>query len=492
MKKQSFKHNLVGFIALMVVLMFFVNIYSMLVIESAQNQYSSMIEKMLTINEVGNDVNRSAFYFDKYFTTKSVDDENNYEETYRQAINKLNHFNSGMNEEILVNLTDLKNVIENYHTNGENAISILLATESKEDCYKYFVETKQIASYSGEYVTRLNNSYLKYYDSNYKNLKKRTFKSTIMITIFLSIITLFSVIFSLVFSKMITEPIGELVHSAEEIAKGNFEVQKMNPTGMYEIDALEAGFNKMVFEIRQLIEKIKENAIIEKKLNDQEMKNLLVENMLRETQLKALQSQINPHFLFNTLNTIAQTSIIEDAYETENLINAVSELLRYSLNMIDRQSKIASEIEIIKQYVYIQETRFKDRVKFNINVDRSLNNVQVPGMILQPLVENAFIHGIEGREEGGIIDVSVYREDDYCIIKVEDNGNGMDEKKLKEILEKEENQGRGHTTGIGVKNVIKRLRIMYSNEDVFRIESLKNKGTRIYIKIPVDRGERYV
>jgi sensor histidine kinase YesM len=491
LKRQSFKYSLLGFIALMIMLMIFINIYSMVIINSIEAQYSTMIEKMLSINEIGNGVDLSVFYFDKYFSTKSAQDLDNYKKNYLYAINKLNLFKNVMDEDTQTNLKDLSNVINNYHIDGEKAIKEFNDLGRSEEVFKLFNDTKQIADYSKEYIRRLNNSYLEYNDIVYKNLRDKTSANRVIITIFTLFTTLFSIIFSAVFSRMITVPIRELAISAEEIAGGNFEIQNMNPAGMYEIDALRAGFNKMVTEIKLLIEKMKEKAVIEKKLDEQEMKNLIVENMLRESQLKTLQSQINPHFLFNTLNTISQTSVFEEAYETEKLINAVSELLRYSLNMIDRLSKVEAEISIIKQYVYIQETRFKDRVKFNIITDKSLNDVQIPGMILQPLVENAFMHGIESLEEGGVINVTVERlggTEDYCVIKVEDNGIGITNKKLESILKGNDNNAENNRPGIGVKNVIKRLRLMYANQDVFSIESNLGKGTTIYIKIPIIRG----
>lgn len=492
MKKQSFKYSLLGFIGLMIVLMIFISSFSMIVIRSVESQYTNMIEKMLAINEIGTDINNSVFYFDKYFTTKSIVDMNSYDQYYYDALVKLKTLNVYLNEETDVNYTDLNNLIQNYHNNGQIAIYKFMITGRNEDCYQYFTETKQIASYSGEYVKRLNDSYLKYNDIEYRKLKSKTTNGRVIITIFLGFTILFCIVFSAFFSRMVTVPIEELAQSAEEISRGNFDIKKMKPAGMHEIDMLQTGFNKMVWEIRILIEKIKEKATIEKKLNEQELKNLLVENMLKESQLKALQSQINPHFLFNTLNAIAQTAIIEEAGETEELINAVSELLRYSLSTVDIQSTVFAEISVIKQYIFIQETRFKDRIKFNIAVDESLSDVQIPGMILQPLVENAFVHGIEGREEGGKINISVYKRDDYCILMIEDNGSGITKEKLGEILSDEVTRIRGASTGIGVKNVINRLKIMYQNKDVFTIESELNKGTRIYIKIPISRGSQNV
>ena len=246
MKKQSFRRSLIGFILLLLVLMVATNVYSMIIIKSIEVQYSNMIGKMLAINEVGNDINLSVFYFDKYFTTKSKIDMDNYEKYYYGALSRINSLSNFPDEEISVNQIDLKNIIENYHRSGENTIYKFILTRSNENSYKYFIDTKQIASYSGKYVERLNNSYLKYNENVYKNLKKQNFNNRIIITAFLLLITLFCIVFSMVFSKMITVPVGELAEFAEEISKGNFEIQKMAPSEMYEIDALRLGFNKMV------------------------------------------------------------------------------------------------------------------------------------------------------------------------------------------------------------------------------------------------------
>jgi sensor histidine kinase YesM len=489
LKKQSFKYSLLGFIFLMIMFMIFMSGFSMMVIKSIETQYSTLIEKMLSINDIGNDINSSVFYFDKYFTTKSYEDKVSYEKYYDSSLTKLKSLNFNINVDIDVKFQDLNNLLQNYHKYGELAIYKLVITGRTDECYEYFVEAKQIASYSGEYVKRLNDGYLKYNNTVYQSLKDKTRNVKVIIGIFIVFSTLFCLLFSAFFSKWVTTPIAELAASAEEISKGNLNIENMQAAGIYEIDTLQAGFTKMTGELKILIEKMKEKSIIEKKLSEQELKNLLVENILRETQLKVLQSQINPHFLFNTLNTIAQTAMIEDAEETEELINAVSELLRYSLSMIDKQSSVCSEIKIIKQYMYIQETRFRDRIKFNISVDKNLNNIAIPGMILQPLVENAFVHGIENREEGGEINISVYEEDNNCILLVEDNGSGISEDKLEEILNDNEIRTNSRSTGIGVKNVIKRMRYTYPNEDVFNIESTVNKGTRIYLKIPITRGD---
>ena len=277
---------------------------------------------------------------------------------------------------------------------------------------------------------------------------------------------------TLIFSKNITETLKELVLEVEKVSKGYFNIKKINPSNIYEVDILLKGFNIMVSDIKTLIDEIKEKAEIE--------------NMLKETQLKALQSQINPHFLFNTLNSIIQIADIEGAVETEKLMNAVSKLLRYSLSMVDRQASLREELDIIKQYVYIQETRFEDRVAFNIEVNGYIDDIIVPGMTLQPLVENAFIHGIEPKEEGGSIRIKVDRNEKHCLITIEDDGCGMTEETIFSILDdKEGKKHTGHITGIGTKNVIKRLKLLYNDEFAFKIQSKVDEGTKIILKIPI-------
>jgi sensor histidine kinase YesM len=298
--------------------------------------------------------------------------------------------------------------------------------------------------------------------------------------------------FAFAFSKEITTPLNELVEASQKVSKGDFEIENFNSSDIYEINVLYNGFNIMVGDIKKLIGEMKEKANIEKKLKDQEMENLKIENMLKEAKFKSLQSQVNPHFLFNTLNAIAQTSEIEGAYETERLIDSVSDILRYSLSMVDRTSTIGQEIEMVKQYMYIQETRFKDRIGFNLNVDSKLLNVEMPGMTLQPLVENSFIHGIDPKEDGGSISINAYRDLGYCIVEVIDDGMGMSQERIDEILNnKDVHEHHGHTTGIGVINVVNRLKLLYDYDDVLTIKSAENKGTKVSIKIRLNEGVNY-
>ena len=216
------------------------------------------------------------------------------------------------------------------------------------------------------------------------------------------------------------------------------------------------------------------------------MKLLKYQNALKLSQLRVLQAQINPHFLFNTLNCINQTAMNENAIMTESLIKSVSGILRYSLSMMDRNASLEEEINVVKQYIHIQKLRYSDRVKFSLRISTDLTKIKVPGMTLQPFVENAFIHGIEPKEEGGTIKIEIYEEASFCIILIEDSGCGIDEETLSKIISEDLKQEHiGHTTGMGIKSVVERLELLYDEKNIFTIESKRGLGTKIYLRIPM-------
>jgi sensor histidine kinase YesM len=150
------------------------------------------------------------------------------------------------------------------------------------------------------------------------------------------------------------------------------------------------------------------------------------------------------------------------------------------------------EVKVLKQYMEIQKARFTDRLEFHANIDETCLYVQIPGLTLQPIVENAVIHAVEPEEDGGAIWFSIRDGDDRVTIEIEDDGPGMTELKIKQILEEHVVETEGHSTGIGFSNVVRRLRLFYGREDVIEIESGSGRGTKVILKIPKTRGnEKY-
>jgi len=451
-----------------------------------EDGYVNMLNNMLMTNEIKQNIDNSLDNFNQYIlsgTEKSKEDYGNEISLAKRKIDILKNNSDNSTQYIL---RDLNNTLQTYEESSKETI---LAYENKEGYIFYyddFMATKDIASYCDIYASTLMQNYLEADSIAYTELNRNSKIIYISLTMYLILILSMCVIYAMSFIRNISKGLKGIVETSNKVSKGQFEYYEGNKTNIYELDVLTKTFNTMIKDIKNLVGSINEKLILEKKLKEEEMKNLKYENALKEFDLKVLQSQINPHFLFNTLNCINATAIMENATTTSKLIKSVSNILRYSLRSMNRNAFLEEEINIVKDYIYIQECRFDDRIKFNLSVNMDIKKVKVPGMTIQPLVENAFIHGIESKEDGGYIDISINNEDGICSVIIEDNGVGIS----KEILDKINNynydtQHIGHTTGLGINIVEKRLRYLYDKKDMFKIESEEGKWTKVYLKIPI-------
>jgi sensor histidine kinase YesM len=269
----------------------------------------------------------------------------------------------------------------------------------------------------------------------------------------------------------------KLTQAANELSKGRFDLQIKVETND-EISFLAKTFDRMRININNLILEIKNKAQLEHELQESKI-------LLQESQFRSLQSQINPHFLFNTLNTLSKKAYLEGSEETSDLLVSVAGLLRYNLKRIDRAVTLQEEVIVLQQYMDIQKARFTERLKLQMEIDEACLNLRIPALTLQPIIENAVIHAIEPQEDGGTIWFRITDADEWVTIEIEDDGAGMPEHKMKQILEEEEvSPNDGHSTGIGFSNVVKRLRLFYGNEDVIDIVSSMGNGTKVILKIP--------
>ncbi|SKA88981.1 HAMP domain-containing protein [Clostridium sp. USBA 49] len=486
MKSNSLKSKFIIFVIIIITPIATSSIISLIISRKINNNYNSMLNKMSATSQIKNYLNDSFNNFNKYIQTNKVESRNIYEKSFQKAIETLNYLKENSDLESSYILRDLENSLQSYKTSADNTIKIYNRQSAIDAYYTDFMTTKEISSYCNIFIGKLSDSYLKYNNGIYIKLKEKEKFIYKILAAYIITSLLISLIYTVIFLKNILNKLKELVDASEKVSKGDFTYYEGKKTFIYELDILSEAFSTMIKSIKSHINSLKETAELEKKIRDDEMKLLKYENALKMSQLKVLQSQINPHFLFNTLNCIIQTAVKEGALKTENLIRCVSGILRYSLSMMNRNATLEEEINIVKQYMFIQESRYEDRVKFILNIDADLTNIKVPGMTLQPFVENAFIHGIEPKEEGGIISIDIKNKDNLCIITIEDTGCGIDEETLKKIISKEKRKEHiGHTTGMGIKSVVERLELMYDDKNIFNIESKKGIGTKIYLKIPI-------
>jgi sensor histidine kinase YesM len=450
------------------------------------DHYNAMLSKMSVTNQIKSYLNNSFYNFNKYIQTNAVESKDLYEQNIDEAIASLENLKLNSDLQSRYILRDLKNSLESYKISGDNTIKLYDKQSVIDVYYSGYVSTKEISSYCNIFITKLSDSYLDYNNEVFKKLKEKEKFLYKVLAMYIAAALLICISYTVIFLRNILNKLQELVDTSEKVSSGDFTYYEGKKTFIYELDILSEAFSAMISNIKNHINSLKENAELEKKIRDDEMKLLKYENALKLSQLKVLQSQINPHFLFNTLNCINQTAIKENALDTESLIRSVSGILRYSLSMMNRNATLEEEVNIVKQYMFIQELRYEDRIKFNINVNADLTKVKVPGMTLQPFVENAFIHGIEPKEEGGIINIDIYKKENYYIVLIEDNGCGMEEETLNKIISEDTKYEHiGHTTGMGIKSVVERLELIYDEKNMFRIESQIGVGTKIYLKIPI-------
>ncbi|MGI6108644.1 MAG: sensor histidine kinase [Eubacteriaceae bacterium] len=210
-----------------------------------------------------------------------------------------------------------------------------------------------------------------------------------------------------------------------------------------------------------------------------------VEAALKEADLKALQAQINPHFLFNVLNTIGRLALLEGADRTQEMIYQFSDLMRYNLK---RDSTVAeplsSLISYVETYLSIQKMRLGDRLRYSIDVDPAVSDVMCPVMTIQPFIENAINYVVEPRSAGGSISVSAFREEGHATIIIRDDGPGMSQELVDSLLDGSYRSGQQKNTGIGINNVNKRLKYYFGQEYGIRINSTVGEGTEVVIRIP--------
>ena len=274
-----------------------------------------------------------------------------------------------------------------------------------------------------------------------------------------------ALLISSLIARNITLPIQKLRDSMKSVQKGNFDIEDIKVISDNEIGSLTRSFNVMTHRIRELMEQ---------NVKEQEQK--------RKIELKALQSQINPHFLYNTLDSIIWMAEGKKNEEVVIMTASLARLLRQSISNEDELVTVGQEIEYVRSYLTIQKMRYKDKLEFEIKADPSITQVPIIRLVLQPLVENAIYHGLKYKDSKGLLTVHGYMKGENAVIDITDDGVGMDEETLKHIYDKHKVNYRSN--GVGVYNVQQRLVLYYGKDYGIIYHSEKGKGTTASVVIP--------
>ncbi|WKA55673.1 sensor histidine kinase [Planococcus shixiaomingii] len=449
--------------------------------QQTQDQYNDILQRYLSLNEVTSASQNLITDLNDYLLQPSEENLNQLKESKASVQDAKVEVLILKNEDNEFAMANYMNLIDNLLETTDRSLMYQLQKENEASTNE-FSEATRISNYISETTLTLIDTELKTYELLYRNVIEQSDELKKLGIWLLLLITFLLLLMTYWFSKSITRPVQKLTESANELAKGRFDLP-IKVESNDEISFLAETFDRMRININNLIVEIQEKAQLEHELQQNKL-------LLKESQLKILQNQINPHFLFNTLNIMSKKAYLEGAEETSDLLVSVASLLRYNLKRSDKPVTLYEEVVVLRQYMEIQKARFTERLHLHMDIDESCLGMQIPGLTLQPIIENAVIHTIEPSEDGGNIWFRISEGMDLITIEIEDDGQGMAQEKILQILSGDSGTTeKSSSTGIGFSNVVKRLRLFYGQDDVIGIQSIEGQGTNVVLKIPKQRRQ---
>ena len=299
----------------------------------------------------------------------------------------------------------------------------------------------------------------------YEELTEEVQKASMTVVFIIIVLLLLFMVFSLTFFREIIIPINGLMKKMKNVEKGNFD-EAIEIKSSNELYQLGESFNRMVRQVKFLI--------IERDLKERQR---------NQAEIEVLQSQINPHFLSNTLNSIRLMAMIAKTDSIKNMTNALIKLLQASFAKRGKFISVSEELENLESYLHIMKVRFGDKFDTFFEIEEEVKGYSVLRLILQPIVENSILHGVSELDNKGLITVKGYKKEHKLYFEIEDNGVGMTQEQIEKLLEDSESNSKGFSS-IGIKNVDRRIKLNHGNEFGLFIESEPGSYTRITIHLP--------
>lgn len=440
----------------------------------------------------------------EYLNTRSSASLENfyrYEQNYRDLCGELN--GQVIDSESLMLEKNIRAMSESYLETAEQAVQAKRGRNVEE--YRSFYESaRELYDYINAYIYELNTLRFEQNSMNYRVLMQVTESLERMSLLLIAAVFAVSAILSFMVIRQMTGPLKSLAGAAYSVAEGHFEVEIPEVRSPDEVGVVTNAFRRMLSSIRQYIVDQRVSLETEARMKENE---LSMQAHLKEAQLKYLQAQINPHFLFNSLNAGSQLATMEGADRTEEFLARMADFFRYNVQKTEGDATLREEVDAVENYIYVLNVRFAGDIHYEeeIGPGIDLEGTRMPSMILQPIVENAVQHGIHDNHEDGRVVLSVeyvMAEDNEtgrdCIrITVSDNGTGMTGEQIRSIMHlagsglpavagdpPEEKEG---GTGIALANVISRLELYYNETGLFSIWSDgPGCGTEVTVLLPKD------
>ncbi|WP_201006394.1 sensor histidine kinase [Paenibacillus glycanilyticus] len=468
---MTLRRKLLLFIPLLVLLTNGVTFFLFESSKTVQHSYNTMMDRMLLYTRSAQTADENVRALYAYLLNPEGDNRASLQQQQAELAQISGQLASQRTE------SDIAGVLRGYaHMLQTLAEQVQAAEKSAapNEALDYYEDTERTSSFIREEERRLIDLELSAYEPVYRSIQLEIVRMDWLGPAVFIINTLLSIVVALWISRSITEPVDRLVQTAQHLSKGQLDTAYLPERSNDELGILSEAFRHMIKDLNDLMGRDKER--------------MESERLVKELELQALQSQINPHFLFNTLNVLSKLALLEGADQTSDLIVSMSKLIRYNLSQLDRPVTLGDELKHVQEYFTIQQARFRNRVEIGQQIDESVLDMLIPALTVQPLVENAFVHGVERMESGGMIQLVIERSGENVKIVIRDNGAGMTIEDRDALLALQEPAqpapAKKNSMGFGTRNVIKRLRLFYNRQDVVRIESEPGRGTSVILLLP--------
>lgn len=437
--------------------------------KQSMRSYQQILEKITEVQQIKININKLSETIEEYVISSYADSQKCIAE-WHQIADEIDRLKADTSETSILLVKD----IQHYQDNTASAFFSVIQGQNTDHTLELYQEFLLQQSDRLFLCDLLLNHLIEQSTEQYPTIASQT---SSYLTIFIAILICLLILvmfFSWSLSDNIYKPVKCLVSQAEEMMKGNYQIADLQVRQQNEIGYLADAFNKMKDQIQQ---------------NFQDQEELWrLESSLQDAEYRALQSQVNPHFLFNVLSMATEAALTENANKTVDIIENISYMLRYSLTSVREDTLLTDELKMLNSYLFLQKKRFGNRIRFELRILEDIPKIQIPGMTLQPIVENAVMHGVEHMTGGCFICVSMVREKNVIEICVHDNGCGMPDE-LVDALNRGENLNQtAKSTGLGIINVRNRLEQYYHENGLLTIQSKENEGTSVYLRYPIRRG----
>lgn len=450
------------------------------------DQYALFNNYLITINDVNNEL-ETIIRQEKFERS-----ENFFESRGRLLSDAMSLVEDSKSPELWRRNTDLLNMARTYSNEAKSAVLLMTGGYSAA-AIPIYEKSRYLFYLTNQYYYRSYETLLSIINKDRRAVTLyRTRLNAVGIVLIFSLVILSSFLAQKL-SKLITFPITDLTRLVSNAAISDHQIEKfvIESQKIDEYKSLTHAYNVFSRRINDQFVKLKQNTELERKLFEEETKNLKIQNLLKESELKALQSRINPHFMFNSINMIKNVAYIEGSEKATRLLESFGGFLRYNYDKFNKVVSMRDECSNVTDYFMIQKIRMGDRLDFELSFDERTLDAMAPCLIVQPLVENSIDHGVGKYLEKAYVSVRTQLVKNRVVLTVYDNGVGIPSDRLSALnsLLLSSDLENNVQSGIGISNVLSRLNIFYKGDIKYEIKSEPNRFTEITIDMPFIQEE---